>query len=251
MKVLIIRSARKAHELKNLLVDHDFEVVAIPLLEIGAVDAKIWQTQLQTYLQQSISGLIFVSLNAIDYFMRGCDDFETLQNTPCFAVGSSTADELRLFGFKNVYCPNHELGSEALLKLPEMLNVAGKNFVIVRGTNGREFIGETLQERGAHVHALTVYTNNRQILTEDEIDLLRQNYDAIVVSSTEALRYLIDLKSRYHLNQLTKAALLVMSERQEQLAGLEDFKNFVKVPSVNNDEILTSLSNYRKLKLSH
>lgn len=251
MKVLIIRSTRKALELKNLFNEHGFTSAIVSLVEIGAIDASAWQAQFQKALHNHLDGLIFVSLNAVDYFMRNCADFDAVKNVPCFAVGSGTGDELISFGFKHVSYPRKHQGSEALLELPELQKVQGKNFMIVRGTNGRELIGETLEARGAHVEGITVYTNGRRILSDDEVEILQQDYDAIVVSSTEALRYLLDLKTRLPLPKLTQAALVVMSERQEKIAGLEDFKTFIHSSSVNNNEVLTSLSNYRKLKLTH
>ncbi|MEY3862679.1 MAG: hypothetical protein RIR60_1045, partial [Pseudomonadota bacterium] len=71
----------------------------------------------------------------------------------------------------------------------------GKRIVIFRGQGGREVLAETLQARGAQVSFAESY---RRFNPQTDSLLLEQKWqqgqlDAVVVTSSEAMRYLIAL----------------------------------------------------------
>jgi uroporphyrinogen-III synthase len=93
--------------------------------------------------------------------------------------------------------PSERFDSEALLALPEMQanRVAGKRVAIFRGDGGRELLADTLRERGALVDCIASYRRSgppdgvRPLLAAWQAGKL----DALTVSSSEGLRYLLDL----------------------------------------------------------
>lgn len=87
--------------------------------------------------------------------------------------------------------------SEGLLALPELAPaaVAGCRVAILRGDGGRELLADTLrQARWASVDAVTCYRRSGPAGGfASLVDAWREaRLDAIVVSSSEALRYLVD-----------------------------------------------------------
>ena len=76
-----------------------------------------------------------------------------------------------------------------------MNHVAGKKILLVRGVGGRDVLAETLTQRGAQVTFAECYQRNNP---QTNCDLLAQFYrekklHGIVVTSSEAMRHLIDL----------------------------------------------------------
>ena len=71
----------------------------------------------------------------------------------------------------------------------------GKKVMIVRGVGGREVLADTLKARGASVTFAECY---QRINPQTNCDVLQQAWQnqqlhAIVVTSTEAMRHLLDL----------------------------------------------------------
>jgi uroporphyrinogen-III synthase len=73
------------------------------------------------------------------------------------AVGPATAHALRMLGAKLVTFPQISEGTEAVLQLDCLQNVAGKQIAIANAPDGRDQICNSLRERGAIVHAVPVY----------------------------------------------------------------------------------------------
>lgn len=156
-------------------------------------------------LQQAVDGLamyymaIFISPNAVDYALPAI-----LANGPWpldlipAAVGPGTVKALSNHGVTGCILPNiGRFDSEALLLLPELAadQVVGQRIVIFRGDGGRELLADTLRERGATVDCISCYQRSGPT---DGCSTLMEAWragglDALTVSSSEGLRYLVDL----------------------------------------------------------
>ena len=233
MKILITRPEPKATELSLMLKEHGIDTEVVPLLEIHPIDANIWQAELAKL--DAIDALIFVSTNAVECFMTGTID-PALKLLPTYALGQSTATLLKQHGFQQIFYPPLEENSEALLQLPQLQNVLGQNFLIIRGTTGREFLAKTLKSLGAHVHYLAVYQNHRCDLNPDELKKLHEHYDLILLTSTEALKYFLELKIT------TNAKITVMAGQMQQLAEHEHLENALLLRSFSNQSICKYLT---------
>ena len=166
-----------------------------PLLEISpALDTQPL-TEIATRLAD-YQLAIFISPNAVDYalptlFVQGAWPAGL---TPA-AVGPGTVSALAAQGVTGCVAPTERFDSEALLALPQMLTVNGKKVLVFRGDGGRELLADTLRERGAEVECITCYRRSgpldgvQPLLTAWRAGKL----DALTVSSSEGLRYLIDM----------------------------------------------------------
>jgi len=106
------------------------------------------------------------------------------------AVGAGTRRELERHGVRGVIAPKGGADSEALLKEPELQQVARKRIVIFRGEGGRALLGDTLRERGAQVEYAACYRRSRP---EGSNSLKLGEIDAVTASSSEGLANLFDL----------------------------------------------------------
>ena len=196
--IAITRPVEQAKKLNALIEQAGGTPILFPLIEI---------TPLNDYRQfdavisciADFDWAIFISSNAVQNGMpklvkHGITN-NNLGNPKFAAIGPLTAAELQSFGVKDVLIPQGRFDSESLLAMPEMINVAGKKIMIIRGIGGRDVLAEILRERGATVTFAECY---QRINPQTNCDLLAKLYaenklHGIVVTSSEAMRHLLDL----------------------------------------------------------
>lgn len=194
--IVVTRPQEQARKLSQLIGAQGGEVHLFPLIEIvplqdyGTFESTI--TELGHY-----DWAIFISSNAVENGMpRLAARKGGIPGSLRFAaIGPVTAAELEKHGVSKTLTPQHRFDSEALLALPEMQDVAGKKIMIFRGVGGREVLAETLRERGAGVTFAECYRRINPQRNADMLHTLWQNeqLDAVVVTSSEAMRHLLDL----------------------------------------------------------
>lgn len=194
--VVITRPIDQAHTLANLILNEGGHPVLFPLLAIAPLeDSSEFQAALEAL--DTCDWAIFISSNAVQQGMPAVlQRFPQLPATLRFcAIGPSTKAELEACGAKHVLTPETRFDSESLLALPEMQSVQGQRIMIFRGVGGRELMAEQLQARGANVRFAECYRRINPQADANDLMRLWQNsqLDAIVVTSSEALRHLVAL----------------------------------------------------------
>lgn len=194
--IVITRPLAQATKLNTLISEHGGKAMSFPLIDIvplqdySAFDAVI--NELQKY-----DWAIFISSNAVQNGMpRVLKQYPTLpKNLKFAAIGPVTATELRQFGAPNVLIPENRFDSESLLGLPEMHHMQGKKVMIFRGIGGREVLADTLTSRGASVTFAECYQRVNPQIDCAQLEALWRNGQchAIVVTSSEAMRYLLQM----------------------------------------------------------
>ncbi|HEY8354245.1 MAG TPA: uroporphyrinogen-III synthase [Methylophilaceae bacterium] len=194
--IAITRPPDQAEKLQALIAAEGGETVLFPLIAI---------VPLQDYgrFEAVVDGLssydwiIFISTNAVQYGMPRLVARGLPAGLRFAAIGPVTAAELANFGVTDVLIPHARFDSEALLALPEMQDMRGKRCLIVRGVGGRELLAKTLAERGAEVTFAECYQRFNPQNDAGLLQSLWQNraLDALVVTSSEAMRNLLALAS--------------------------------------------------------
>ena len=192
--IAITRPADQAKKLSALIEQAGGTPILFPLIEITPLSDY---AQFESVIQHiaNYDWAIFISSNAVQNGMPKLLKQGIPTNLKFAAIGPVTANELQSFGVKNVLIPQGHFDSESLLTLPEMTNVVGKKILIVRGIGGRDVLAETLKARGAKVNFAECY---QRINPQTNCDVLAKLYaeeklHGIVVTSSEAMRYLLDL----------------------------------------------------------
>lgn len=194
--IVITRPTGQAQKLSAAIQNAGGTPLLFPLISITALDDyttfDVAMTNLKDY-----DWAIFISSNAVQNSLpRIQANLSALPTTLKFAaIGPSTAAELNTFGITNVLIPKNRFDSESLLSLPEMQNMAHQKVMIFRGVGGREVLADTLKARGAMVDFAESY---QRINPQNNTDLLdamwqKQALDAIVVTSSEAMRHLLQI----------------------------------------------------------
>ncbi len=186
--IAITRPVEQAKKLAELIKNAGGTPILFPLIEITPLadyalfDAAL--SQIETY-----DWAIFISSNAVQSGMPRLIKKGIPANLKFAAIGPATAKELESFGVKQVLTPHERFDSESLLALPEMFTT--KNVMIFRGLGGREILAESLKQRGATVTFAECYQRTNP---QKNCDLLKTTkLYGIVVTSSEAMRHLIDL----------------------------------------------------------
>ncbi len=188
--VLVTRPLAQSSELIEAIETNGGNAFSLPVIEIVPRDEHDIQADASRMAAPDIS--VFVSSNAVAYGLKYAGTASKA------AVGPATAAAITATGQAVDIVPSDGYDSESLLAEAALQDVVGKNIRIIRGSNGRELLADTLRDRGAHVDYLSVYD---RMLPEIDSDTLRDIVTAwqegrihvVTVMSVESLHKLIDL----------------------------------------------------------
>jgi uroporphyrinogen-III synthase len=193
--VAVTRPPGQADRLQALVSAEGGKVVLFPLIAIAPLQDYTRFEAVIADLPQ-YDWIFFISSNAVQHGMPYLLKRGALPPHLEFAaIGPVTAAELEKFGVHQVLIPQERFDSETMLALPQMQDMAGKRCMIVRGVGGRELLAETLRQRGATVTFAECYQRLNPQNDTGFLQMLWQNkaLDAIVVTSSEAMRHLLQL----------------------------------------------------------
>ncbi|MDG1097406.1 MAG: uroporphyrinogen-III synthase [Methylophilaceae bacterium] len=190
--VAITRPINQAKKLTQLIQNAGGNVIAFPLIEITALDDYSAFEQVIADIN-SYDWILFISSNAVENSLPRLIKQGIPKQLKFAAIGPTTAKSLQAFGIDEVLIPQDRFDSESLLSLQAMQNMQGEKVMIVRGIGGRDVLANTLSERGAQITFAECY---QRVNPQTNCQVLEQAYNngklhAIVVTSSEAMRYLL------------------------------------------------------------
>lgn len=223
-RILVTRPSGQGEGLAALIRAAGGDPLVVPAIEIRAL-ADLAPFNAVADRLESFDIAVFVSRNAVRHALsllrarRGPKTWPAHLRTA--TVGAGSREELEAHGFSGVIAPPSQADSEALLALPELIDVAGKQVVIFRGEGGRTVLGETLGARGARVEHAACY---RRTLPEGGSAALASAWtggavDAVTVSSGEGLANLLQMLGDDNGRRLAQAVLFVPHPRVAQEAA--------------------------------
>lgn len=224
--VVVTRPAGQAAHFATALTEHGAIPVMYPVLEIRDIDdvAPVLDAAIRL---DNFDLAVFVSPNAIEKALGLILSRRAWPvGLPVAALGKSSERELARHGINDVISPPLRFDSEALLELPQLIDVRGKRVVIFRGDGGRELLGDTLKARGASIEYVTCYRRGKPQL--DPAPLLKLweqgQLDAVTLTSSEGLRNFNDMIGRLGQAWLKKTPAFVPHLRiaeQARALGLQ------------------------------
>ncbi len=162
----------------------------------------------------------------------------------CYAIGRTSALALHQVSGLSVDYPRDREISEALLQLPALQQIAGKQALLLRGNGGRELLAEALVERGAMPINCECY-QRRQIDYdgyEQAAHWQRLNINTLVVTSGEMLQQLYTLVPEYYRDAwLLRCRLIVVSERLATLGQQLGWQQIRVADNADNDALIRAL----------
>lgn len=195
--IVVTRPRAQAQPLADAITAAGGDALLYPLLEISPpADPQPLEQASARLADYALA--VFISPNAVDYSVPSL-----LARGPWpaglvpAAVGQGTVKALAAHGITGCVAPSERFDSEALLELPELqaARVTGRRVAIFRGDGGRELLADTLRSRGATVDCVACY--RRSAPAGGAAPLLMAwragRLDAMTVSSSEGLRYLVGM----------------------------------------------------------
>jgi len=257
LRVLVTRPSGQSEGLCRLVEEVGGQPVALPSLEIVAVEPD-WTLRGSASLDD-VDWLIFISANAARFGHVAIMDHQGVwpDRPRVAAIGRATAASLAELGVKADLCPGSAGGdSESLLATPEFSGLAGRQTLIIRGRGGRALLAEGLRTRGATVDYLEVYARRRPADCAQRLGVLAMDreIDVVTVTSGEALANLIDAgREAACLSWLQSLPLVVLAPRMVKLARDLGFSGPVMVAEEMSDRgfILTLKGCYSRGPLTH
>ena len=218
--VLVTRPAHQATGLCRHIERLGGRSIAFPVLEITAArDSRPLEDCVLRLDDFDIA--IFISANAVEHalgFILAKRDWPAAVQTA--VIGRRSAEALEAFGLRADIAPQERFNSEALLELEALQDVAGRRVLIFRGNGGREYLADTLRERGAQVQYIEAYQRSRPDADSASlVDAWRKGkINVVQVNSVESLENLFSMLDHEGRVLLRKSPLLVVSERMLPVA---------------------------------
>lgn len=219
-RVLVTRPAEQSKELIEAIGAAGGRAFHLPVIEIVERNEATVLSELASLPTPDI--VIYVSRNAVIYGAKAVST-PTANSAAIAAIGPATRNALEEAGYAVTIFPDKGFDSEHLLEHASLLEVAGRNILIVRGTSGRELLADTLQARGATVNYLAVYdrsTAKPDSKTLSELASLwsRGNINVVIAMSVDSLTGLLEILPADCLALLKKTLLVTPSQRVIQAA---------------------------------
>jgi len=225
-RLLVTRPAAQSARLCALLETAGYEAIRLPAIEI-LDPVNLYELEAVSDELDSYDLAVFVSVNAVQKGVEFVlDRREWPEQTGIATVGARSAEALLPYGLSTDYVPEHQFNSEALLALDELQDMTGQRVIIFRGNGGREYLHDTLTDRGAEVDYVEAYRRACPVVDAAAmLELLQPGYlDFITVTSNETLQNLFDMAGAAGQPLLCEASLVVVSQRQSMLARQLGFK---------------------------
>jgi uroporphyrinogen-III synthase/uncharacterized protein HemX len=245
-RLLVTRPEGQGDGLASLLHEAGAEVIMAPLLAIEAPEAGAPGHELLNQLG-AWDWLIFVSANAVRWALTQSAWTSYLaQGTRIAAIGDATRDALESNGIRVDLVPS-TFSSEGLLEEPGLQAVQGQRILIVRGHGGRELLRDSLASRGAEVAVAELYRRVPVPLETLEYQLQSMgagSFDAIIVTSGEALGHLTALWQRPIFLDVPRPLLLVPGPRLVALAHEWGWRLVLEADSAGDESLAQALRQY-------
>lgn len=247
--VLVTRPAPQAGRLMELIRRAGGEPVPFPTLEISPITPAAAALEALAVCDT----LIFVSANAVQHGCALLSD-EDLAGKRLGAIGPATQRALEAAGYRGIEQPGDQSSTEALLRLPEFRDVAGRRIGIVRGRGGREALKQALVERGAEVFEINCYERRIPSDYDPEVatrELARDDRQIVIsVTSVTGLSNLLAmLPDDYH-RTLSSHPLVVIGERQAAAARELDWRGEILESKASDERIVNTLIDWRRRRFN-
>jgi uroporphyrinogen-III synthase len=207
LRVVVTRPAAQAAAWVQSLAAHGIDAVAVPLIDIAPPDdvAAVGAAWRGLAAQRLV---VFVSPNAAQaFFERRPADAAWPASARAASVGPGTTQVLRALGVPAIVEPapdSAQFDSEALWQRLCGEDWAGAPVLVVRGDGGREWLADTLRDRGARVGHIAAYRRVAPRLAGDTLRALeaalgQPGEHVWLFSSSEAIDHLVAARAgRWH-----------------------------------------------------
>lgn len=239
--ILLTRPQHQVSGLVAALTQVGASVLVFPTLTIHAIeDPESLNSSLQAL--DTFDWFLFVSPNAVQHALPLIQTHHALENLTAQwgAVGAGTTDELKKFDVHNALYPTHGVGAQALLDVLDEHLLNHKKVAVFKGDSENQILEDGLKARGAQVTDIICYERKRA--TDDPTPLVHaiqnDHIQAIVSTSGDGLKALVDLAPETLQSKLTDIPLMVVSDRIHGIAETLGFQHIFQAQNASDEAIV-------------
>lgn len=209
--ILVLRPEGKAQHSAALLNANGHDAMAIAAISIQKNQLQVERLTTALKSENYPDGLIVTSTYAasmlLDIVKLG--NIKT-ENLPVFCVGTSCQEILSTI-FKYTYT-GIEQTSEGLIAhlLLSKERAAGKQYFLLKGEQGRDFLPSILRSRGADLMEFDLYKRIKHPTLIKRLDCAKQQINCIIATSQELCELILENQPIVYLRSIT---WIVVSER--------------------------------------
>lgn len=204
-RIVVTRPDEQSSSLRELLSDLGADVLVQPAIKI--LDPPDWRVVDETIEKlDTFDWIVFSSANGVSRFLGRIlatgKDVRLLRQTQIAVIGPGTAEALLTFGLRADVMPN-EYRAEALADLLSR-QAAGKRFLLIRASRGRELLAEQLGQAQGIVEQVVAYRSEdvsslephvQDAIESGTVSWVTVTSSAIAVSLTKLLgKRMVDVK---------------------------------------------------------
>jgi uroporphyrinogen-III synthase len=218
--ILNTRPVHQQADLSALLESDGAQVLSFAAIDIQALPSSASLQGLAQKISQ-FDIVIFVSRNAVDAAFNWIDN-AVPEKVRLAVIGEASRIALaqKVPHLDRRLISSEPYNSEALLDAEELQSVAGMKVLILRGQEGRNLLGGTLQARGAEVSYCEVYRRALPNLQSNVFSLLVEPVfpTLVILTSNEGMQNLMQLVDSGSSQRLCRTPWLLISERMRESA---------------------------------
>lgn len=167
---------------------------------------------------------------------------ESFSRSLVIVPGEGTGRLALELGMEHVVWPSGQGTSEAILAMPELLDVEGLDILILAAEGGRGLMGRVLEERGASVERLHVYRRVKKALPGDiEQRLARAGSVIVLAASWEGVSGLAEGLSDRAMDYVRAGAVVAPSQRVADRAEELGIARVVIARGADDEAMLAAL----------
>ena len=240
-RLLVVRFEPSASRLSEKLQQNAIFSQPLPLMEIQKSDQF---SQVDHFFNQAYDYIIAVSGNAVSFTSKALHLKNiTWPESGYLAIGKSTKAQLKAVlpsTMSDPISPTKGVNSEALLSLDALQSLEDKKILILRGVGGREYLRDTLQQRGATVDYYQPYQRiSLDIKAPELIKIcLHNKINGAIIASAELLNEFIALTTTECDHFFQEMTIFAPSQRIINLALKAGFKHAEVLPCLIDDDIV-------------
>lgn len=240
-RIMITRPEHQADKLVEGIKAEGGNTFLFPTLAIEPIElSNEYQDKIE--LVNHFDIIIFISPNAVKHGLNSILNTIQLSDKVLLAtIGQGSAKALNTYlGKQPDIVPEKNFNSEGLLATAAMQDVENKRILIIRGNAGRELLKETLQQRGALVEYFNAYQRVKPATNTSDLEQYLQNNEivAIVITSVESLKNLIELTPENVKPQLLQVPLMLINKRLVDAAKEAGFNAKLHIAAEASDNAI-------------
>lgn len=233
MPVRVFFSAKLSGKQLNLLKNHGFEVVPIPLIRAVPIDFS--KGDVLTFSPEFV---VISSKNGVKHLFSRISP-ENFRNATFIAVGRATAERLKRLGIEPLIPEN--FSGEGVVKAIESWDLRDKKFLIVKPKFARKLVPEFLKERGAKVKEVAVYeTVTDESIKEKLNKEMGKGFDIAVFTSPSNFKSFLTISGDRGKNLLKRGKIVAIGHVTKKAIERLGFKVW-KVPKEYTIDAIVNL----------